>query len=402
MYSKHRLWLVINSLENIPSIDNRLLYADTLDSLNRNIYNLKLVQIPDLNNVYERNYNELKQLLYQKYLDIIKDTEAGLADLIMQDLMDKYQSQIVDTYTVYVSPFMIGGDASRSGKPPSRVKISNMPSLAPRKDSGDESILPPPPPPPPPPQEFSKADYDRLNKMSESKLTTQQLLDLRNYEIKTQPISYTGKTVVLKTVKSSNQEFKDVIKDALKSRRQRVGRTPSGVRLTTSKMPDLIPREINEYIGMINLSLDEVDETSSTKIIDYSTFANQIKRNLLLAKNDNKLNNIKDELNHLIKNVVEYLNKKEINRENDRNLLLKRLKILEDKLKEKLIPLWRYNYEVMNNILNTLRPPVNIDQFPKPKLDAYKDIITTITFFNTDVLNDKFKNTHIKLFDVSE
>lgn len=105
-FGKCRLWMTINSLETIPSIDNRLLYADVLSSLDNNIYSIKQVRIPELYNVYQRDYDDLKQLLYYNYLKIIKDTEAGLADLIIQDLYDKYHDNIVETFNIYT---MYGG-----------------------------------------------------------------------------------------------------------------------------------------------------------------------------------------------------------------------------------------------------------------------------------------------------
>ena len=499
MYSKHRLWLIINSLENIPSIDNRLLYADTLDSLNRNVYNLKLVQIPDLNNVYERNYNELKQLLYQKYLDIIKDTEAGLADLIMQDLMDKYQSQIVDSYTVYISPsnFMIGGEndgkasASRSGAPsraskmPSAVDISKPPTLLPTGA---------PPPPPPPPQQFSKADYDRLKAMPESKLTVQQLRNLREYEIKTKPIVYTGKTVFKPVVKSSTEAHQDVLRERLDKIRKRTMRSASGTR-NLEKLPELVESsDKTEYIGLLDISLEDENKpkllpTSSTKVIEYPIFANKIRENILTVRPktilnaENKLkdlaneirnklkgkvqfeedkdklkeiltildkkislqekedelykllfinsekyyedkrknkNNFRDplidktlaiiqennfkyiqyELINLIKDVNIFLNMKSIDRSHDSKMLINKFNILTKKLNENEIPLWRYNYEIINNILDVLRPPHNIELFSKPKFDEYKNIVLDLAGFNKSILNDnQFNNTFIKFFN---
>jgi len=113
-----RLWLTINSMENIPSIDNRSLYADTLNSLYNNVYNLKNIRIQELSNVYDRDYNQLKNLLFNKYLKIIRDSEAGLADLIMNDLNNSYQNQVVNTFNVYT---MYGGGPDKDPRPPTLV-----------------------------------------------------------------------------------------------------------------------------------------------------------------------------------------------------------------------------------------------------------------------------------------
>jgi len=113
-----RLWLTINSMENIPSIDNRSLYADTLNSLYNNVYNLKNIRIQELSNVYDRDYNQLKNLLFNKYLKIIRDSEAGLADLIMNDLNNSYQNQVVDTFNVYT---MYGGGPDKDPPVPLTV-----------------------------------------------------------------------------------------------------------------------------------------------------------------------------------------------------------------------------------------------------------------------------------------
>jgi len=179
MYSKHRLWLTINSMENIPSIDNRSLYADTLNSLYNNVYNLKNIRIQELNNVYDRDYNQLKNLLYNKYLKIIRDSEAGLADLIMNDLNNSYQNQVVNTFNIHT---MYGGGNGpshppiRSGDGPKRPpRIAPLPPIGAPKTvplsviqpskgatskSGEigrslrPSGPPPPPRPPLPPDSF--------------------------------------------------------------------------------------------------------------------------------------------------------------------------------------------------------------------------------------------------------
>lgn len=436
MYSKHRLWLIINSLENIPSIDNRLLYADTLDSLNRNVYRLKLVHVPDLSNVYERNYNDLKQLLYQKYLDIIKDTEAGLADLIMQDLMDKYQSQIVDSYTVYISSnnFMIGGEngkasASRSGAPsrgkvaskmPSTVDISKPPTLLPT------GAPPPPPPPPPPPSgkvstlsklsKLSESEYNSLKAKGESKLSPKELLELRKYEIDKNRIIYTkGRIIDLSITPSMEVEsYKDALSKRLAEIRKRTDlRSESRFRIgSKDKMPDLID------IGLVSL-YDENElkglPTGSEIIITYDDLANRIKDNILMVKANNKFV-IRDENNKVVKTVIQiddikeelatlynevdlFLRNNTVNRKSDSNLLHKRWDKLKDDLNANKIPLWRYNYEMANNLLNTLTPPNNIEQMAGGIYEPYTQILKLIGDFNKRVLFDKqFANAKLKLF----
>lgn len=436
MYSKHRLWLIINSLENIPSIDNRLLYADTLDSLNRNVYNIKFVQIPDLNDVYERNYNELKQLLYQKYLDVIKDTEAGLADLIMQDLMDKYQSQIVDSYTVYISPsnFMIGGEngkpsASKSGAP-SRGKVaSGMPSLLPTGDSTppvSTGAPPPPAPPPPPPSgqisplsrlsKLSESEYKQLKAKGESKLTSEELLELRKYEIDKNRIIYTKGRILDLSIKPSMEveSHKDALSKRLAEIRKRTAlRSESRVRIgSKDKMPDLTDIRL--------ISLAEEDElkglpTEPEIIITYKDLANKIKNNILMVKGSDKfvirdennkviktviqINDIKEELGTLYNEIDLFLRNDTVKRVSDSNYLNNRWNKLKTNLNENKIPLWRYNYEMANNLLNNLEPPNNIEEMSGGVYDPYSQILKLIADFNKRVLFDNsFANAKLKLF----
>jgi len=397
-----RLWLTVNSMENIPSIDNRSLYADTLNSLYNNVYNLKNIRIQELSNVYDRDYNQLKNLLFNKYLKIIRDSEAGLADLIINDLNNSYQSQVVDTFNVYT---MYGGadEASTSrAKAPSRGKPSSkMPEMI---SSGPPSLLPTPssfpPPPPPPPAPFSKADYDKLKAMSEDKLSISQLLDLRNYEIKTIPVAYTVKSTNTSTIKlgepiqSSRETHKDVLIKALNARRRATMlRSTSRIRLNSNEMPELIDA------GTITLSPTSANKlkalpTGPSVIISFKDLADKIKKNILITRQNN-IKYVQEELESLNNDIILYLTNTNVNRESDNRLLQNRLNIL----KENKLPIWRYNYEMANNLLRTVKPPYNIENMPKPVFDKYAVLLNRISEFNVAVLKDNsFENANLKLF----
>ncbi len=389
MYSKHRLWLTINSLENIPSIDNRQLYADTLHSIDNNIFKISQVRLPELNNVYNQNYNELKQLLFQKYLNIIKDTEAGLADLIIQDLQDNYQNQVSDSFNV----IMIGGngadDASKMGPPPSKARELAS-ALVGTSVPAPPPVLPPPPPPPPMMQ-FTKLDYNRLSKLSEAKLTLTQLLDLRNYELTTTPIVYT-KDVIIKLntgKKDTKEKHEDVLKSALGKRRHAIaGRSKSRRKFESEALP-----ELEEKTGTVMLGT-----AASERTINYEDLANRVKKNVL-ALIPPYTKEVCQEMGNLIEDFHIYLMLKHINRNHDNTYLTRRVEILNNKLKDKKIPVWRYNYEIMSYLLKIASPPINVSDLPRPVYEEYYELIRLIADFNRLFLNDNdLNNASLKLF----
>jgi len=394
LLEKHNLWLTINSLEHIPNIDSRLLYADVLNSIYNNIYELKQIQIAELNNVYELEYQQLKTLLFSKYLKMIKDTEMQLSNRIIQDICNNYQSQILYAFNVN----MYGGDSGdtstgRSQAVSRRGKKSLLPSLEDTEDHVIPTALPSFPPPPPPlmitpTQEL--ANYNRLKARymeRSTDLSLDELRTMRLYEIKTIPIKYSivNKPLTIQLSGSLNTKPPSVMNDPefqsqLSKRRQAVDDS------FNSNDDDN-----NEQESKRKLILSSANASTSTSAptssVDFNEFINKIKNNVLLNKTY-----IKPAVEKLLNDIINYLNDVKLNRASDIKLIHSKKLILDKLIKSNEISEWRYNYEIIKIILNASEISYNIKDFPELQLVNYKQLIAKLHEFNINVLKDNSFN----------
>lgn len=124
LLSKYRLWLTVNGICSIPQIDSRDVIIYTLKSLNNNIYMLRNTNIDELLYIDNYDYDYLMNNLYYKYLNMIKDTNDQLADLIIQDLYNQFNPVITQSFTYIINPNVMYG-----GSPTRDERQRNLPAL---------------------------------------------------------------------------------------------------------------------------------------------------------------------------------------------------------------------------------------------------------------------------------
>lgn len=413
MYSKHRLWLTINSLESIPTIDNRLLYADVLNCLNRNIYSIKQISIPELNNVYDYEYDMVKQLLYSKYLDIIKDTEQGLADLIMRDLMDKYQNDIMNSYSHNVKMYIVGGgDPEPSNKPTvGKLKVptglgglpfGNMSAMVlksrEQEATGnlDKKTL----------EEIKKEREEKARKIEEER----ERRDLEEHEgfqkLNDDELNPTElkrkRELILKYVKvfsnpdgSGNtsetevidpEKKKELLAQIIKEQKKRgieptksVARTqttnnaknnpPAAVNIELPKSIDIIEKEVLDNI----LKSPDTDQDDICE--DLNLLKNLIIESYLTPPQNKPQNPV------MPTKVIPVVSSKK-NRENDVKRLNNKVKFYNKAFKENKMPLWRHNYMYFKYLVLVSKPIQEPSQMSKDDLVEYSKLIGSYQVFN--------------------
>ena len=391
---KYRLWMTICSLESIPSIDNRLLYADVLNSLNNNIYTIKQVQVPDLYNVYERNYNDLKQLLFNKYLKIIKDTEAGLADLIIQDLNDKYQNEVIQTFNIYT---MYGGgdDGKPKMKPPPLLSAKGAPSFKPPPvgaPSTSKVPTPPPPPPPPPPalgqvNTIAKdiknltTELDKQDPKLDSDTRRERREDLLKIYVRITPSS--AKEIVINT--GVNQiALKDIANEIVKKAQQKglgkdIRNMPSVSVKSRKKqgVPDLAPLPLintNTVSNVKKLLTDFALEVANNEQRELRNNITQMVKETDPATV--KITNLGLTDKEDLKWKFDYIGSKE-----SVDKIIKTLELPENQNRPEF-PLWRQNYVLLNTLLEVLLPSDANADSPRKVIDSMLKNIGILNYYH--------------------
>jgi len=120
--------MTINSLNNLYQIDERELLLNCLSSLDNNVFNITGYRVPNLGrDMYQRNLEDVRDVLFKSYIRKIKQNEHDLTDLIINDLYNAYQPQITQTYETFMFGTTYGG-----GDGPSRpVGRSRPPAVVP-------------------------------------------------------------------------------------------------------------------------------------------------------------------------------------------------------------------------------------------------------------------------------
>lgn len=406
LYSKQKLWLTVNGLCTIPSIDRRNILLNTLDSLDNNIFVLRQQRIPELQNIQSYNYEYLRYNLFDKYLHMIKDTNDNLAELIMQDLYNIYTPEINESYNVY----MIGGggddDQKPRGKPPlgrAPPKISAPPLGAPpsiirsipstsKSSSVPIGNLPPPPPPPPPPgaQFNSNDDIVQKTKLLQSqspKLSSDQLKEKRKELLKYKVVPKRPKGLEM-TIDNQNNERPVISKDALiailqqfkeKNKENKKNNTDikpisslSTKRSTNTNVPALVSVDITDSVASV---LPEVSDSNGNQVYDLIQY-DRIKQNTL----DLVLEVRDDEQFDLYNRIINLSNDRKFNpidKSKGKNAFNNLKKLLEDKINDRPeLPQWRKNYMLLNEFLKYIIPDTNDgDQISGGQLIIYKDNI---------------------------